>query len=518
MGFVSTKSAVSTHFSNFRKVNEDNFSMNGRCMSEKERNKPVGIDMGAEDKMQYFAVSDGMGGEGIGDLASLTVVEGLRQEYRRFANQSNLQVAQIKEGLKKFVHSTNRTIYYLVDEPAKERVGATIGFLLFWGNEALVMNVGNSRVYLLRKGILSQLSVDHTVTEKYASMGIDRAQTMRNGGDKQLTKTLGIDPAENEVDPDFSEVFDLQEGDRFLLCTDGLSIPLSETEIKDILMEYENPSTCSERLVSAALMEKTKDNVTAMVVDVEKVSELAKEAMGVTEEERLLLHSGSATAAMDNEEGVNETLSDVHEKETDIESWYKDVEEEIKANQERVRPTKKFNLPPVHRKKEIVLGLIALLVFLLGFGIGRWTAPKGKGVESAKATSDEKSQGDSLSDIIYAPEEGENKENQSTEGDGQNSGGESEGPGAETQTGEGATGENTTGTSNGNTDNKPKENTSSGTGEVTDTYIVQKGDTLYSISVKFYGNGGKVNDIMKLNGIKDAGKIYPKQELKLPPK
>lgn len=488
MGFAKTRSAVTTHFSNFRKINEDNFTMNGRFMTEGERRQPLSVKIESADSLQYFAISDGMGGEHIGDLASLTVVEGLKQEYQKLVHRQKLDFNSIKENLRRFVQSTNRAIYYLVDEPEKERVGSTIGLLYFSGAKAIVMNVGNSRVYLLRKGVLKQLSIDHTVAERYASFGMDREQSIKNGGDKQLTRTLGMDPSESELEPDFSEVFELRTGDRFLLCTDGLSIPVSEDQIKTILMDYENPKVCVEQLLNASLMEKTKDNITAMVVDILDVEEERIENRGISEEERRLLHG------MEYEE--EETQAQIEEESlSEIESWYQNVEEEIRENHPRETQGKKMEFSNLRIPKELILGVSALFLLLVGFGLGRITAPKeAQGAKVEVSLEDEKV-GDSLEDIIYEPEE-------------------SKTPTQETQ-GEQPSTEEATTEEGGETEASGETTTSD---QVTDIYIVQKGDTLYSISMKVYGNATRVEDILKLNNISDAGKIFPKQELKLPPK
>jgi len=498
---IQVKSVVSTHFSNFRKANEDNFTINGRFMNEKERKNPLRIGLESKDDLQYFAVTDGMGGPGVGDLAAITVVEGLRHEYQKWTYRPKIDFKNIKDNLKKFVHSMNRTIYFLVDEPEKESVGSTLALLVINGNKAMVMNVGNSRVYLYRRGILKQLSVDHTVTQRFVNLGVmEKDKTIKDGGKKQLTRTLGMNPSESNVEPDFSEIFEVEEGDRFLICSDGLSIPIEDNQIIDMLEQYKDSTICSEQLVAAALEEKSKDNITALLVDVLNVKNDEKLIdRGISDTERRLLH-GQEEFEMDEFE-IEKKQEEIYEDkdliraeaEEEVESWYQDIENEIRENRKN-KPKKSvsFDFKNIKISKEIIIGVAAIVCVLFGFLLGRVTAPKVKDIENKEEVNavEEKN---SLEDIIYAPEDiGDTQETETT---------------TEEVTETEIEDVETTDVSE-NVDN----------GEIPSTYVVEKGDTLYSISIKFYGDGAHIDAILKLNDLKDASKIFPKQELKLPPK
>ena len=227
---------------------------------------------GADETL--FVVADGIGGFEAGEVASSMTVEVLRhlgpdetfEEAIREANRRILSAAR--------------------DDDKLSGMGTTVVALRFGGNReeprAEISHVGDSRAYLLRDGILRPLTEDHSlVAELVRSGDLTRAQAAEHPQKNLITRALG---AEDEVEAD-NMVLPVEEGDRLLLCSDGLSDMISEDRIGSILREHrENPEAPCRVLISAALDAGGTDNVTVVVVDVKETGEPKEDPRGGTRE------------------------------------------------------------------------------------------------------------------------------------------------------------------------------------------------------------------------------------------
>jgi protein phosphatase len=214
-----------------------------------------------------FVVADGIGGFEAGEVASSITVDVLKD----IAPSGSLEDA---------IREANRRI--LTAAQGDERLsgmGTTVVALRFGGTEsepaAEISHVGDSRAYLLRDGELKPITEDHSlVAELVRSGDLTRDEASEHPQKNLITRALG---AEMEVEVD-TTVLPIRSGDRFILCSDGLSDMIPETRMLDLLtFSPEGPEKAAQTLVSAALEAGGTDNVTVVVVDVKEGDPPAEE-------------------------------------------------------------------------------------------------------------------------------------------------------------------------------------------------------------------------------------------------
>jgi protein phosphatase len=213
---------------------------------------------------RLVVIADGMGGYAGGEVAAAIAVEVLGERFAEDGSATGLSIA---------VADANRRIYERGVEPGLEGMGTTLvaaAVIPDGASPRLVLaNVGDSRGYLLRGGELRQVTEDHSVAAELVRLGrLDEEEGSEHPGRHVLTRALGV---ERDVEPDLIEMEPL-EGDRLLLCSDGLSNELTDDEILALLRVGE-PSDAARALVAAANAHGGLDNITAVVADVVGVAE-----------------------------------------------------------------------------------------------------------------------------------------------------------------------------------------------------------------------------------------------------
>jgi protein phosphatase len=223
------------------------------------------VRQGNEDaflaETSVFVVADGMGGHNAGEVASELAVTTMRYALRDKVTTT--------EQLRELVQTANTTIYTAsLDDSTQRGMGTTLTALLTIpdiNDRVLIANVGDSRTYVLRDGVLSRITTDHSYVQELVNEGVITADDARKHPQKNIvTRALGID---RYVAVDvFSH--DVQPGDRFLLCSDGLVDEVTDAHIADILAANEVPTDAATALVLAANDLGGRDNITLVVVDV----------------------------------------------------------------------------------------------------------------------------------------------------------------------------------------------------------------------------------------------------------
>jgi serine/threonine protein phosphatase PrpC len=206
-------------------------------------------------KGRLFLLADGMGGHGSGELASRSAVD---QVIRSYMDASTTDMVR---ALRRAFQAANAALYAKSStREDRRRWGTTLVTAVVRRHELWVANVGDSRAYLLRDGRLRQLSVDHTWA---ANLDVEPAAEWM--GQHLITRALGP-KAEVEVDVSEQPVR-LRAGDRIILCSDGLTTPLSDAEIRDIAVRH-TPQDAASALVAAANHRGGPDNISVIVVQV----------------------------------------------------------------------------------------------------------------------------------------------------------------------------------------------------------------------------------------------------------
>ncbi len=222
--------------------------------------------------LSLFLLSDGMGGEAHGEVASTLAVEVVERHCLEAANtvsapffgETRPDLSDRTNRLKSAVHLANRKIYEAAQGNASQRgMGATI--MAAWLDEPRLslVHVGDSRAYLLRAGSLEQLTADHSLVAEQVRRGIITAQQADTSTMQSvLTRALGTQE-EVEVDADEHVLLD---GDTLLLCTDGLTRMVTDPEIASTLLTYPGAQAAADRLVALANDYGGEDNVSVVVV------------------------------------------------------------------------------------------------------------------------------------------------------------------------------------------------------------------------------------------------------------
>jgi protein phosphatase len=201
-----------------------------------------------------YVVADGMGGHRGGDVASqlaLETIEGLAAEGRG--------------SLAEQVRRANRAVWdRSVEDERLSGMGTTLTAARIEGASALIAHVGDSRAYLLRDGVMRQLTADHTLVARMVQSGeISADEADVHPHKNVLTRALGTDE-DVEVDEDTVALLD---GDRLLLCSDGLTGMVTEDQIQAILENSDVPQQAADRLVKAANRAGGIDNISVVVLD-----------------------------------------------------------------------------------------------------------------------------------------------------------------------------------------------------------------------------------------------------------
>ena len=235
-----------------RKNNEDNFGYDSRC----------GI----------FIVCDGMGGQAAGEVASKMAVDVLLKYFRDAGQRNGVYLngrplqgpSANAKSLAGAIQLANRSIYEAGNGQAgRAGMGSTIVAALVRGHSLAIGHVGDSRIYLVRKGAIQQLTQDHSLVMEQVRLGyITQEQAERSELQNVILRALG---AENEVEADVEDLVALP-GDTLVMASDGLTRHVSAEEILAIVCECSNLQGACSKLIEAAKERGGDDNITCLLL------------------------------------------------------------------------------------------------------------------------------------------------------------------------------------------------------------------------------------------------------------
>ena len=223
-----------------------------------------------EEKGTLVVVADGMGGHSAGEVASGMAADVVARVYYETRGEP-------AQALRRAVEEANRQIHQAAaEDAAKHGMGTTCTALALCRGQAYAAHVGDSRLYMLRGGRLYQLSEDHSAVNEMVKLGIITKEQARTHEDKNvILRALGTTP---EVEVSVLEPFAVREGDRYLLCSDGLHDLVLEDEIASILSETEDIHAAGERLITLAKERGGHDNITVGIIAIMPEGTAAAEA------------------------------------------------------------------------------------------------------------------------------------------------------------------------------------------------------------------------------------------------
>jgi PPM family protein phosphatase len=333
---------------------------------------------------RVFAVADGMGGHRAGEVASALAIDLLRSRLSEPGADLDDVVAAIAEA--------NADIYRAaLENPAQQGMGTTITALIVIGDgtgdgpegapdaEAAedapaaashelfaLINVGDSRTYLLRHGRLRRVTVDHSYVQELVTTGHITDDEARTHPRRNIvTRALGIDPSVR-VD---AWTVPVVRGDRFLLCSDGLVDEVHDDAIADVLTTMANAQAAADELVALANREGGRDNVTVLVVDVLDGAEPPDPETELDLEPVWEAGATTGTWAVDDPETQATEFEDLAELVT--EPTPSDAATQAPAVTDQVSATATAAAPPRRKRRAVGFfgGLGMLAVLMLAFVI-----------------------------------------------------------------------------------------------------------------------------------------------------
>ncbi|MBI2066603.1 MAG: Stp1/IreP family PP2C-type Ser/Thr phosphatase [Deltaproteobacteria bacterium] len=229
-----------------------------------------------DESIGLYVVADGMGGHLGGEYASKIAVKTIQEILRKFRDEPEAMMAEghSKAGdpvleLKQAIRIASQRIYKeAIREPNLRGMGTTVVALLIRDQKGYLANVGDSRGYLIRNPEIQQLTVDHSLVSEQLQAGFITLEEVKHHRLKNIiTRSVGF---QEDVETDLV-VRELEEGDQFLLCSDGLTNLVPDDEIQKLVSKGKssNPKSACEKLIQLANQRGGDDNVTTVIVSVQ---------------------------------------------------------------------------------------------------------------------------------------------------------------------------------------------------------------------------------------------------------
>jgi serine/threonine protein phosphatase PrpC len=225
-----------------------------------------------DDELGLYIVCDGVGGNAKGEVASAESVELVHSWVKRWRKTLASHVAdpspQNSGMVRRLLESAVQSACYMVFgmgqlDPRQKGMSSTLSSLLISAHTAYIAQVGDSRVYLTRDGKTAQLTEDHTLVNFRLKLGLITAEEAANSpGKNVITRAVGH---QDYVEVDTIEL-EIQSGDRFMLCSDGLHGYLLDNEVDGLLVG--DREAVANRLIELANERGGRDNITVVVADV----------------------------------------------------------------------------------------------------------------------------------------------------------------------------------------------------------------------------------------------------------
>jgi PPM family protein phosphatase len=216
-----------------------------------------------------FVVADGMGGHAGGDVASAIAIRRISEVDQRYTSAHDAAFA-----LQSSLIAANSLLAETVFEHNElTGMGTTVSGLIRVDNQIAMAHIGDSRVYRFRGGKIEQISTDHTFVQRLVDSGrITPEEAAVHPRRSVLMRVLGDVDAAPEID---TEVFDTAPGDRWLICSDGLSSYVSDDKMEHVLATVPSAQDAAERLIKESLDQGAPDNVTVVLLDIDETVDSA---------------------------------------------------------------------------------------------------------------------------------------------------------------------------------------------------------------------------------------------------
>ena len=253
------KACAISHPGKVRPKNEDNLFFNEFILTEEELSEPYKMNEKTDIPL-LMGVFDGMGGISAGERASLIAATTARNISYTLYDPDDIEKTMVD-----ICKTANEIVCNEMTTIVKGRMGTTASMLCFFEDFYHLCNIGDSPIFLYRDSNLSLISHEHTEKENYIL--IYGKENIPPNKKFRLTQHIGIFPDELQIEPYVCHD-KLQKGDRFIICSDGLTDMVKEAQIAGILSKRMSPAKTAENLLCRALDNGGKDNTTIIVIDI----------------------------------------------------------------------------------------------------------------------------------------------------------------------------------------------------------------------------------------------------------
>jgi PPM family protein phosphatase len=220
-----------------------------------------------------YALADGMGGYSHGGVASTLALETFFDSFYSGQPQKS------SNNLKQAIQSANTAVYQAAYRLGAVRMGTTLSAVNIFNNQLHIAHIGDSRVYLIRKGQATCLTRDHTVVGDLVNMKVLSPDKIRKHEQRSvLNKCIGV---QLFIQPDIQR-FTLEQEDLMILCSDGLWSVIEDHEFAHFAQEIPNPDQLSQALIELALERDSDDNISAIAVQIQELPAIEAEQKGVS--------------------------------------------------------------------------------------------------------------------------------------------------------------------------------------------------------------------------------------------
>lgn len=319
-----------------------------------------------------LAVADGMGGYAGGEVASSIAISTIRR-----LDSEAPRPDEMAEALQHAVEQANASLSRrIMEEPQLENMGTTLTAMLWSGPRVALIHIGDSRAYLLRGSRFEQITHDHTLVQTLVDEGKITEEEVATHPQRSLI--LRALDGKSPVDPDIS-MSEAKAGDRYLLCSDGLSGVVSKKTIHETLAAEPDPSTAAKKLIDLAIRGGGPDNITAVIADVIETETdregptRSAQVVGAADQRREILDQGGDTPARRAQElrGAGDTaeMDPVRDDDLEKDSYgtadddYDDYEAPPTARRDRPEPEAEYR---TRRWWPMVLVFVVLVAVIAG--------------------------------------------------------------------------------------------------------------------------------------------------------
>lgn len=214
-----------------------------------------------------FLVADGMGGHAGGDVASSLATQAVTAVADERFESAEIAQQRLVESVK---NSAAELAEAVREHPDLSGMGTTVSALLRHNSQVVIAHIGDSRIYRFRKGVLEQITTDHTFVQKLVETGrITPEEALVHPRRNVLMRVLG--DFEGSVDID-TEILETEPGDRWMLCSDGLCGYATEAAIAEVLKSEPDAAKAADKLIDLALERGAPDNVTVVIAGVNETN------------------------------------------------------------------------------------------------------------------------------------------------------------------------------------------------------------------------------------------------------